>query len=167
MATKLRFINRSCAGIVGGRPTNDMSRHVLQCKQSVRVSARVMLCGGVTTVRGQSRRRRHSAATNRATIRRGRDNAAAMAAMPKRRWKPRGGDKAFVRGRSEKRMHCSSWLCKYRASLTRKYLHHAFYSPLEGFSLGVALSDPNWNTVWRCILSNNCKSCVCRKRSMQ
>ncbi|CAD0194970.1 unnamed protein product [Chrysodeixis includens] len=52
MATKLSSIKhrKSWLSIVGGPPTNDMSRHVVQCKQSASVSALVMLCASVTTL---------------------------------------------------------------------------------------------------------------------
>lgn len=69
MATKLSSIKhrKSWLSIVGGRPTNDMSRHVVQCKQSASLSALVMLCASVTTLATQMWRGR-GAATNRATI---------------------------------------------------------------------------------------------------
>ncbi|KAF9794985.1 hypothetical protein SFRURICE_011116 [Spodoptera frugiperda] len=79
MATKLSSIKhrKSWLSIVvgrraagGGSLTNDMSRHVVQCKQSASVSALVMLCASVTTLAAHNCGGR-GAATNRATIRAG------------------------------------------------------------------------------------------------
>lgn len=104
MATKLSSIKhrKSCLSIVGGRPTNDMSRHVVQCKQSASVSALVMLCASVTTLATHKCGGR-GAATNRATIPPPRWPAMPHRAIKAERWRQSFCARAVARTTSHTR----------------------------------------------------------------